>query len=121
MSEKFIFHGQITFIDKPKDTVIQNFQNNYLSGDNSTNDKVNSEIGKLVELVLQSKDLSSEQKEEIAQALHSVAGQVKEEKANKLTVQGTLNAVKDIVAKVSDIATPAIAIISTIFKLLGLS
>jgi hypothetical protein len=35
MSDQFIFHGQTTFIDKPLNSVIQNFQNSYISGDNS--------------------------------------------------------------------------------------
>jgi hypothetical protein len=120
MSDKFVFHGQTTFIDKPKDTVISNFQNTYIAGNDSLNDKVNSEVGKLVDLVLETKSLPDEEKEEIIQALHSVAEQVKDDKANKLTVKGTLTAIKDIVSNVAEIAVPATAIISTIFKLLGL-
>jgi hypothetical protein len=120
MTQKFIFRGQTTFIDKPLDTVIQNFQNTYFAGDGSDRDKINAEILKLVELVLQSKDLPNDTKEEAAQALHSVADQVKEEKGNKLTLKGTLQAVQDVVSKAADIAVPALGIIAAIFKLLGL-
>lgn len=121
MAENFTFHGQTTFINKPRETVIQNFQNNYITGENAERDKVNAEILKLVDLVLKSKDLPDESKEETAQALHSVAGQVKEGEGNKLTLKGTLNAIKDVVSKAADIAVPAISTISTVLKLLGLS
>ncbi len=57
MSEKFVFHGQTTFIDQPKDSVIQNFQNTYIAGDNADTDQVNKEIKRLLELILNSQDL----------------------------------------------------------------
>jgi hypothetical protein len=120
MTQKFIFQGQTTFVDKPRDTVIQNFQNIYIAGDGSDSDKINAEILKLVELVLQSKDLPVNTKDEAAQALHSVAGEVKEQNGNKLTLKGTLQAVKEVVSKAADIAAPALGIITTILKLLGL-
>jgi hypothetical protein len=42
-------------------------------------------------------------KEEAVEALHSVAEQVKEQKSNKLTVKGILEAVKEVVSKTADI------------------
>jgi tRNA C32,U32 (ribose-2'-O)-methylase TrmJ len=121
MNEKFIFHGQTTFIDKPRDTVIQNFKNSYISGDNPKQDEINSQILKLIELMLGSKYMPNETKEEAVQALHSVAGQVKEQKANKLTLKGTLQAIEEVVKKAADIAVPALGILSSLFKLLGLA
>lgn len=120
MTEKFIFHGQTTFIDKPHDTVIQNFQNTYVVGDNSDRDKVNSEIKELVRLILNSKDLPRDDKEETVKALHAVAEQVKDEKATKLTIKGTLQAVQEIISKSTDIAVPALVIIKSVLKLLGM-
>jgi hypothetical protein len=120
MNEKFVFHGQTTFIDSPRDTVIQNFQNTYIVGDGSDRDKINSEIKKLVDLILDSKDLPKEDKEEAVQALHDVAEQVKEQKGSKLTVKGTLQAIQDVVSKAADIANPALGIITTVLKLLGI-
>lgn len=120
MSDKFVFHGQTTFIDKPKDTIIQNFQNTYIAGDNSEKDKINQEILKLVELVLESKSLLDDVKNETTQALHMMAEQIKDEKSNKLTVKGTLQVIQEIVSKTADIAMPGMAIIATIMKLLGL-
>lgn len=122
MSEKYFFQsGQNTIINQPKDTVIQNFQNTYITGDGSDRDKINTEIQKLIELVLKSKDLPDDDKEGIAQALLSVAGQVKEEKTNKFSLRGTLRDINDTLSKAADIAPPALSIITTLFKLFGLS
>lgn len=120
MTEKFVFHGQTTFIDKPRDTVIQNFQNSYISDSDSEKDKANAKILELIELILKSEDLSNDTKDEIIQALHLVAGQVKEQTGNKFTLKGTLQAVQEVVSKAADIATPAIGIIATVIKILGL-
>jgi hypothetical protein len=119
MSEHFIFHGQTTFIDKPRDTVIQNFQNTYITGDGSDRDKINTELKKLVELILSSRELSNPAKAETVEAVHSVAAQVTEQKANKLTLKGTLQAIREVVSKAADIAVPAIGIFTTLAKLLG--
>jgi gas vesicle protein len=121
MPEKFIFQGQTTFINRPRETVIQDFQNTYITGDGSESDKINAELLRLVELVLNSKAMPDETKEDTVQAIHSVAEQIKEEKANKLTLKGTLQAIQEVVSQVTDIAVPALAIISTVLKLLGLA
>ncbi len=120
MSEKFVFHGQTTFIDKPRETVIQNFQNTYIGTGDTEIDKINTELKSLIELIFSSKDLSKEDKEETVQAVHAVADQVKEQKGSKLTLKGTLQAIKDVVTTASDIAGPAAGIITTILKLIGL-
>jgi len=121
MSEKFIFQGKTTFIDQPHDTIIQNFQNDYITSDDSENDKINIELKKLVELILNSKDIPTENKEETIQAIHSVAEQVKEQNTNKLTTKAILEAIQNALSKATDIAVPAMTIITTILKLLGLS
>jgi hypothetical protein len=121
MPDQFTFYGQTTFIDKPVNTVIQNFQNNYISNDGSDKDKINIELANLVKLILNSKDMEDPTKEQATEALHTVAEQVKEQKTNKITTKGTLDAIRDIIMKTADIATPALAIITTIFKLFGWS
>jgi hypothetical protein len=121
MTDRFIFHGQTTFIDKPRETVIHDFQNTYITGDGSDRDKVNAELKELVELILASKELPEEEKEESVQAVHQVAEQVKNQKGSKLTVKGSLKAVQEVVSKASDIAIPAMNIISTALKLLALA
>ncbi|NJO01818.1 MAG: hypothetical protein HC880_09125 [Bacteroidia bacterium] len=122
MSEKYFFQGgQNTIIDQPVDTVIQNFQNTYIAGDGSNKDKINKEIQKLIELILESKDLPDDDKEGIAEALYSIAEQVKEEKTNKFSIRGTLRDINEALSKASDIVSPASAIIALLFKLFGLS
>ncbi len=121
MSEKFVFQGNTTYINKPRDTVIQGFQNTYVSGDSSDLDKANIELKKLVELIIDSRDLGDSEKEDSIEAIHDLASDIKDKKGNKLSLKGTLNAIKDITANTADIASPATAIISTVLKLLGLS
>ena len=50
--EKFEFHGQTTYINRPSNTVIHDFQNNYMRGDGSTVDQINSELKRLIGLSL---------------------------------------------------------------------
>ena len=49
MTEKYIFKGQTTFINRPKDTVIRDFQNQYIAGEESGKDSINSNIARLLE------------------------------------------------------------------------
>lgn len=119
--EKFEFHGQTTFINKPSNTLIQDFQNRYLQGDGSRADQINENLRRLVELTLNSKDLPDEAKEEVVGAAHAVAEQVRDKKANAITLRGTLEAIKTTVVKAADIATPSIAIIEAILKIAGVS
>ena len=121
MSEKFVFQGQTTFVNQPRSTVIQNFQNTYITGDGSDKDEINSQISRLVELVLESEALPNQEKEETTQALHSVAEQVKEEKVNRLTLKGTFDAVEKVISKAADIFSPAKSIIDSVLKLLGIA
>ena len=121
MTDRFVFHGQTTFIDKPRDTVIQNFQNTYITGDGSDRDKANAELEKLVELIFASQELSNQEKEESVQAVHEVADQVKEQKGSRLSLKGSLKAVQEVVSKAGDIAVPAMNIISTVLKLLAVA
>ena len=121
MPDRFVFHGQTTFVNQPRDTVIKNFQNSYITGDGSDKDKANAELKKLVELILTSQELPKEEKEESLQAVHEVAEQVKDNKGTKLTLKGSLQAVKEVVSKASDIAVPALDIISTVLKLLAIA
>lgn len=119
--EKFEFHGQTTYINRPSNTVIHDFQNNYMRGDGSTVDQINSELKRLIELSLSSGELPEDDKEEVVAAIHSVAGQVRDGKANRLTLKGTLEAIQSIVGKAADVAGPAVTIIATVLKLAGIS
>jgi hypothetical protein len=119
--EQFIFEGQTTFINKPRETVIRDFQNTYLRGDGSSADEINTQLEKLIELSLSSKDLPDADREETVQAIHAVAEQVRDDKVSRLSLKGTLEAVQGVVSKAADIAGPAIVIIGTVLKLAGLA
>jgi hypothetical protein len=68
VSENFYFQGaNTTFINRPKDTVIRDFQNSYGSGAGA------GELGRLLELVLSSGSLGDRQREEAAAAVHELA------------------------------------------------
>lgn len=118
MSEKFTFKGPTTFIHKPIDSVIQNFQNQYILDTDEQEASLNSELAKLLKLILDSKELEDKEKEEVAYTLHSIAGLIKEKKASRLTLKGTLQAIGRVVEKAADIAKPALEIISKIVSLL---
>jgi ERCC4-type nuclease len=120
MKQHFTFHGQTTFIDKPKDTIIQGFQNTFINEDGTERDTVNKQLLQLVTLLLSSREIASETKEETLKAIHSLAEQVKEKKENKLTFKGTLAAISEVVSKAADIAGPSATIISGILKLMGI-
>lgn len=119
--DEFVFRGQTTFINRPSRTVVQNFQNTYLRGDGSTADRINAEFTKLGELCLGSRELPEGDKEEVVGAIHAVAEQVRDDKSNRLTLQGTLQAIETIVSRAADVADPALAIITTIMALAGLT
>jgi hypothetical protein len=118
--EKFTFHGQTTYINRPLNTVIHDFQNTYVRGDGSAADQINSALARLVELSLASADLPGSDKDDVVEAIHGVAEQVRDGKASRLSLKGTLDAIQSIVAKAADVAGPAITIINTILKLAGL-
>jgi hypothetical protein len=114
MGNIFNFHGQTTFIDKPKDTIIKDFQNQYITGDNQQANEINSNLLKLIEVILETKNISNEDKNSSVDALHRIATDVKDGKANKLTAKGTLKSIQEIVTKTSEVVSPAIAIIKTL-------
>ncbi len=117
---KLTIHGdRITFINQPSNTVIRDFQNTYMRGDGSTADQINAELKRLVELSLSSRDLSDDDKEGVVQAVHAIAEQVHDDKVPRLTFKGTLEEIKAIVVKASDIAGPALTIIAAVLKLAG--
>ena len=121
MSEQFFFHGQTSFINKPKDTIISNFQNSYLDDDNTIENRVNREFLNLIEVILSTKNIPDDVKEDTVKAIHSVAGQVKERKTNRITLKGTLQVIQEVVSKAADIAAPALSIIEKIMGMIGLS
>jgi hypothetical protein len=119
MTEKFVFHGQTTFINRPRDTVIRDFQHSYVKGDGSAADDVNSELARLLELILDSGELDDGVKEEAAAAVDGLARDVAAGRASKLTLRGALEAVGEVVKGANDIAQPALGLIASVLRLVG--
>jgi hypothetical protein len=113
MENKFEFKGTTTFINQPKDTVIKNFQNTYINGNLQTDGIIN-DLQKLIGLIIDSKDLTNDKKDEAIGALKSLADEVKGEKPNKLTLRAILSGVQEVISKASDIVVPAAIIIQSI-------
>ncbi|GAA3598919.1 hypothetical protein [Kribbella ginsengisoli] len=107
MTENFNFHGQTTFINRPVDTVITDFQNAHATG---------SDLTTLLRLVLTSDQLTDDQREQVAQLIDEVAGELNGPDVDKTRTK--LERIKTTVSKAADIATPALGIVAKVLELL---
>ena len=105
---EFTFHGPTVFINEPRDTVIQDFQNKH-SAD------VTDQLAELLRLVLGSTDLSDAEREETAQLVDEVAEQA--DAGESVEARSRLSRIGNVVAKAADIATPATKIVEAIAPL----
>lgn len=111
--------GSTTFINRPRDTVIRDFQTTYVEGSAEANRAVLETLEELLRLVLTSSQLSDPDREEAAAALHDVAADVQEagrETAGR--IRRKLEQVKSIATAAADIARPAGELVSTALSLL---
>jgi hypothetical protein len=113
MSDNFNFYGQTTFINRPVDTVIQDFQNAYSSVPEQ------GELGQLLRLVLSSKDLPDGAKEEAATTIHEVAGDLTDPGHDTGQTRTKLERLRATISRAADIAAPALEIIAAILSLLA--
>ncbi len=111
MSENFHFHGPTTFVNRPVDTVIRDFQNNYGSAGDLA------QLGQLLRLVLTSTTLSEEDREKAATAVHDAAGDLAAPAKGRASLLARLKVVGDIVARASDIVLPATEIIKNLTQM----
>lgn len=119
MGDRIDISGNVgSFVNRSPRAVVKDFEAKFVTRDGSDRDKVNAELVQLVDLILNSKDLADQDKDKTVRAVETVAEQVKEGKADELTVSGTLEKVQDIVSKATDIAGPAIKIIAAVIALL---
>ncbi|CCH29407.1 hypothetical protein ABZ816_39890 [Actinosynnema sp. NPDC047251] len=105
MTENFNFHGPTTFINKPQNTVVQDFQN--------THNTVHGEqLAELLRLVLSSKDLTDEEREETARLVEEAATAADTDEP--AAVERRLTRIGRIVSRAADIATPASVIVDSV-------
>ncbi|MFI5713332.1 hypothetical protein [Kribbella sp. NPDC051620] len=109
MTENFNFHGQTTFINRPVNTVITDFQNSHPTGTDLTT---------LLRLVLDSEQLTDDQREQVAQLINEVAGELDSGTPDTIKTRRQLDRIKTTVSKAADIATPALTIIAKVLELL---
>ena len=112
MSENFNFYGQTTFINRPVDTVIQDFQNSYASVIGQE------DLSRLLRLVLSSQDLPDDTKEDAAATVDEVAKDLVDPQPNKDAVHTKLEKLRTIVSRAADIAVPALQIIAAVLILI---
>ncbi|MDX6263624.1 MAG: hypothetical protein QOH84_5312 [Kribbellaceae bacterium] len=112
MTENFNFHGQTTFINRPVNTVIADFQNSHGASSAGT------DLAGLLRLVLASEELNDEQRELVAGLIHEVAGELEEPALDQSGVRHRLERIKSTVSQAADIAGPALSIVAKVLELL---
>ncbi|MCC8250202.1 hypothetical protein [Saccharothrix luteola] len=105
MTENFHFHGPTTFINKPVDTVIRDFQNTHASAHGE-------QLARLMELVLSSRDLSDAEREDTARLIDETAAVADTDEP--AAVESKLGAISRIVSRAADIAAPASTIVDSV-------
>ena len=114
VSENFYFQGEkTTFINRPKDTVVRDFQNTY--GPSAGSD----DLTRLLELVLSSRTLSDDQRDEAAGTVHDLARLTSEPEPDVPAVRTRMDRLRELLAGSADIAQPALAIIASVAALFG--
>ncbi|MEV6288460.1 hypothetical protein [Kribbella sp. NPDC051770] len=109
MTENFNFHGPTTFVNRPTDTVIRDFQNTYAAA------PARQDLASLLELVLDSDELDDAGRETVAQLIHDLPNDLTTAPEN---ARHKLERIKTTVGRAADIAAPALGIVSKILELL---
>ncbi|WP_103350887.1 hypothetical protein [Amycolatopsis sp. CA-128772] len=111
VTENFTFHGQTTFVNRPVNTVIQDFQQTHAPGPERE------QLTELLRLALTSTTLSDTQKEQVAQEVHQVTRELAAADSDKEVVKSKLTTIQNIVSKAADIAKPAMTITTKLIEL----
>ncbi|WP_331735625.1 hypothetical protein OG333_37150 (plasmid) [Streptomyces anulatus] len=114
VTENFYFQGaNTTFINKPVDTVVRDFQNTYAQA------PAQEDLARLLVLVLNSRDLSDADREEAAGAVHDLARITAEPEPDTATARTRLQRLRELLTAGADIAQPALAIVTSVAGMLG--
>lgn len=108
MSENFEFHGPTTFVNKPVDTVIQDFQNTHTTD-------TGQQLAALLRLILTSRDLPEPDRVAAARLVDEVASGKQEGDEPK----SRLAKIGEFVSGAADIAGPAARIVESTSKIFG--
>ncbi|WP_257139862.1 hypothetical protein, partial [Streptomyces sp. or20] len=114
VTENFYFQGaNTTFINKPVDTVVRDFQNTYAQA------PAQEDLARLLMLVLNSRDLPDADREEAASAVHDLARITAEPEPDTATARTRLQRLRELLTASTDIAQPALAIVTSVTGMLG--
>ncbi|MFJ9188566.1 hypothetical protein ACIRQO_36630 [Streptomyces anulatus] len=114
VTEYFNFKGpNTTFINRPVDTVIRDFQNTYAHG------PAQEDLARLLVLVLNSRDLPDADRDEAAGAVHDLARITAEPEPDNATARTRLQRLRELLTASTDIAQPALAIVTSVAGMLG--
>lgn len=109
VTENFYFQGQnTTFINRPVDTVVQDFQNQY--GETLGRE----ELRRLLVLTLSSTDLADADRDEAARAVHDLARLADAPAPDASAFRLRAERLREMLAGAADIAQPALAIIASV-------
>jgi hypothetical protein len=111
VTENFTFHGQTTFVNRPVNTVIQDFQQTHAPSPERE------QLTELLRLALTSTGLPDTEKEQVAQNVHHVTRELAATDSDKEVVKSKLTAIQNTVSKAADIAKPAMTITAKLIEL----
>ncbi|MEV7114309.1 hypothetical protein [Streptomyces anulatus] len=114
VTENFYFQGtHTTFINKPVDTVVRDFQNTYAQA------PAQEDLARLLTLVLNSRDLPDADREEAAGAVHDLARITAGPEPDTATARTRLQQLRELLTAGADITQPALAIVTSVAGMLG--
>ncbi|WMX48660.1 hypothetical protein RGF97_33025 [Streptomyces roseicoloratus] len=113
MSENFTFNGQTTFINRPQDAVIRDFQNTYPAAA-GTHD-----LARLLHLTLTSRDIPDQEREAVAAEIHRLADLVDEAEPDVPAALTRIDRLRAMLTSAADIAQPALTILASLSAILG--
>ncbi|RAG80542.1 hypothetical protein DN069_37600 [Streptacidiphilus pinicola] len=98
-------------MNRPQDTVVRDFQNTYATAVGAP------ELRRLLELVLSSRDLSDQDREEAADAIHALARLGATPHPDLPAARPRLERLRALLSAGADIAKPALAILASLTPL----
>ncbi|MEU7017186.1 hypothetical protein [Streptomyces sp. NPDC046385] len=114
VTENFYFQGtHTTFIHKPVDTVVRDFQHTYAAA------PARDELTHLLTLVLNSRDLPDADREEAADAVHDLARVTAEPEPDTAIARTRVQRLRELLVAGADIAQPALAIVASVAGMLA--
>ncbi|MFF7098484.1 hypothetical protein ACFY9A_39915 [Streptomyces rubradiris] len=113
MSENFNFNGETTFINRPQDTVIRDFQNTYSAASGTNN------LARLLQLTLTSRNIPDEEREAVTVEIHRLADIVDAAEPDVPAALTRIDRLRAMLTPAADIAQPALAILASLSAILG--